>query len=177
MRTTLSRKYSESPHKKQSSQPRLKQTQWFVGRIYCTLYSVQVPQNYRWQNGKQCKRKTNTVQSSLARRMRHGCTALLHRVAAKFLILNFAKFYENFAKHQVKNFSKILRNYNNKNFAAALLLHNLPSATHLPLPSARRFFNVARQCYFEMKTNTETYFSILSSIILWVKHSGEHIMC
>ena len=25
----------------------------------------------------------------------------------------------------------------------------------------------ARQCYFEMKTNKEHYFSILSSIILW----------
>ena len=36
-----------------------------------------------------------------------------------------------------------------------------------PLPSARRFFNGAWQCYFEMKTNKELYFSILSSIILW----------
>ena len=30
--------------------------------------------DYKWQNGKQCKRKTNTVQSALARRMRQGCT-------------------------------------------------------------------------------------------------------
>ena len=61
----------------------------------------------------------------------------------------------------------ISRNYENENFAATLLLHNLLSATHPPLSSARRFFNAARQCYFEMKTNTEPYFSILSSIILW----------
>ena len=61
-----------------------------------------------------------------------------------------------------------MQNYENKNFAATLLLHNLPSATHPPLPSGRRFFNVAQQCYFEMKTNTEPYFSILSSIILWI---------
>ena len=51
---------------------------------------------------------------------------------------------------------------------ATLLLHNLPSATHPPLPSARRFFNEARQCYFEMKTKKEPYFSILSSLILCV---------
>ena len=62
---------------------------------------------------------------------------------------------------------KILQNYGNKNFAATLLLHNLPSATHPTLPSDRRFFNAARQCYFEMKTNKEPYFSILSSKILW----------
>ena len=60
----------------------------------------------------------------------------------------------------------ISRNYKNENFEATLLLHNLPSATHSPLPSARRFFNAAQQCYFEMKTNTEPYFSVLSSIIL-----------
>ena len=66
-------------------------------------------------------------------------------------------------KHEVKNFAKFLRNYKDENFAASLLLHNLPSATH---PSGRIFFNVAWQCYFEMKTNTEPYFSILSSIIL-----------
>ena len=45
-------------------------------------------------------------------------------------------------------------------------IHNLPSAAPTPLPSARRFFNATRQCYFEMKTNMEPYFSILSSIIL-----------
>ena len=36
-----------------------------------------------------------------------------------------------------------------------------------PLPSAIRFYNVVQQCYFEMKTNTEPYFSILSSTIQW----------
>ena len=84
----------------------------------------------------------------------------------KNFIFNFAKFKENFSKHKTKNFAKISRNYKNENFAATLLLHNLRSATHPPLPSARRFFNVAWQCYFEIKTNTEPYFSILSSIIL-----------
>ena len=59
-----------------------------------------------------------------------------------------------------------IKNYGNENFAATLLLHNLLSATHPPLPSARRFFNVARQCFFDMKTNKESYFSILSFIIL-----------
>ena len=54
----------------------------------------------------------------------------------------------------------------NENFTAILLLHNLLSYTHPPLLSARRFLNAVRQCYFEMKTNKELYFSILSSIIL-----------
>ena len=38
-------------------------------------------------------------------------------------------------------------------FAATLLLPNLPSATHPPLPSAKRFFFAERQCYLEMKRN------------------------
>ena len=67
---------------------------------------------------------------------------------------------ENFAKHESKNFAKISRNYKNENFAATLLLHNLLSATHPPLLSAKRFFNGARQCYFDMKTNKELCFSI-----------------
>ena len=67
----------------------------------------------------------------------------------------FAKFDDNFAKHKTKNFMKISQNYETENFATTLLLHNLPSATHPPGPSARRFFNAAQQCYFEMKTNTE----------------------
>ena len=32
--------------------------------------------------------------------------------------LNLAKFEENFAKHEITNFAKILRNYENKHFAA-----------------------------------------------------------
>ena len=93
--------------------------------------------------------------------------------SAKFWqnILNFAKFEVNFAKHKIKNFGKISWNYENKNFAATLLLHNLPSATHPLLPSVRRFSNAVRQCYFEMKTIKEPYFSILSSIILWFIYS------
>ena len=59
------------------------------------------------------------------------------------IIFNFAKLEENFAKHKIKDFLKIARNYENENFAATLLLHNLPSATHPPLPSAKRFFNAA----------------------------------
>ena len=43
---------------------------------------------------------------------------------------------------------------------------NLPPATHPPLPSAKRFFNAAWQCYFDMKMNKEPCFSILSIIIL-----------
>ena len=34
-------------------------------------------------------------------------------------------------------------------------------------PSAETFFIAARQCYFEMKTIKQMYFSILSSLILW----------
>ena len=56
-------------------------------------------QNYRWQNGKQYNRKTNSAQSALARRVRQGCFA-------KFS-LNFVKFEENFAKHEIKNFTKL----------------------------------------------------------------------
>ena len=78
--------------------------------------------------------------------------------------MNFAKFEEIIAKLEIKN----LQNYKSKNFTATLLLLNLPSATHPPLQSARRFFNAVRQCYFEMKTNMELYFSILSSIILCI---------
>ena len=71
------------------------------------------------------------------------------------IIFHFAKLEENFVKHEIKN------------FVATLLLHNLPSATYPPLLSARRFFNAARQCYFDMKRNKEPCFSILSSIFLW----------
>ena len=37
------------------------------------------------------------------------------------------------------------------------------------------FFNAARQCYFEMKTNKERCLSILSSLILWVIASALRI--
>ena len=114
---------------------------------------------------------------------------LLHRVAAKFsfsyfreifkkfLISCFVKFSLHFA-----NFKIILSkfcvswNYQNAKFCShpTLTLHNLPSAAHPPLPSARRFFNAARKCFFEMKKNKELYFSILSSIILWSWHSLIH---
>ena len=36
------------------------------------------------------------------------------------IILNFAKFEENFGTHKIKNFAKISRNYENQNFAATL---------------------------------------------------------
>ena len=78
-------------------------------------------------------------------------------------------------KYEIKNFAKILRNYENENFAATLLLHNMPSATHPPLPSARRFFNVVQQCYFEMKTNKEPCFSILSIIILCIQYTKDTV--
>ena len=62
------------------------------------------------------------------------------------------------------------RNHENKNFAAPysyIICHLLLTLPSSPLPSARRFFHPRmRQCYFEMKTNKELYFSILSSIIL-----------
>ena len=61
---------------------------------------------------------------------------------------NFCKIRGKFRKKANKNFAKILQNYENKNFAANL-------------------FNVVQQCYFEIKTNTEPYFSILSSTIQW----------
>ena len=64
-------------------------------------------------------------------------------------------------------------NYENKNFAATQLRHNLPSATrtHPPLLSARTFFNAVRHCYFEMKTNKEPNFSILCGNITKILES------
>ena len=111
-------------------------------------------------------------------------TPLLHRVAAK-------QHCQNFAKHKIltKLFwifwhsrkilwntkLKILRTFyeitKTNILAATLLLHNLPSATHPPLPSAKTFFIAARQCYFEMKTIKQPYFSILSSLSLWLGHT------
>ena len=68
----------------------------------------------------------NSAQSALARRV------LKFRVSRNCdkIILNFAKFEENFAKHEIKIFAKIWQNYKNRHFAATilLLLHNLPSA-------------------------------------------------
>ena len=68
----------------------------------------------------------------------HTLTPLLHRVAAK-------QQCQNFVKHAIvtklfwisQNWRKILWN---------------TSATDSPLPSTKRFFITARQCYLEMKT-------------------------
>ena len=38
----------------------------------------------------------------------------------KFLILCFTKFSSNFAKFKIRNFTKFLQNYENKNFATTL---------------------------------------------------------
>ena len=62
-------------------------------------------------------------------------------------------------------------------FATTLLLRNLPSATHPPLPSAKTFFIAMRQCYFEMKSIKQPYFSILSSLILCVCGSNCEESC
>ena len=116
--------------------------------------------------------------------MRQGCTGLpphltllLHRVFAKFLfslfheifnyllfityyllllfiILNFAKFKENFAKHEIQNFTKLRKQ---KFCSHPTPTQSALSATQRPLPSARRFFNAVRQCYFEIKMNTEPH--------------------
>ena len=57
-------------------------------------------QNYRWQNGKQYKGKTNSGQSALAQRVRQSCTGwppptpLLHRVAVK-------QHYQNFVEREI----------------------------------------------------------------------------
>ena len=84
-------------------------------RLYgYTIYT----QNYKWQNGKQYKGKTNSWQSALARRVRQGCTGpcpsltpLPNRVAVK-------QDCQNFAKHKIltklfwilRNWRTILRN-------------------------------------------------------------------
>ena len=87
------------------------------------------------------------------------------------IILNFAKLEENLAKHEIKKFSrKFPEITKTKLVAGTLLLHNLPSATHPPLLSAKRFFIAALQCYLHLKTLKEPYFSILSSIILWIEY-------
>ena len=105
--------------------------------IYKPRSSYSWTQNYRWQNGKQYKRKTNRGQSALA----------LHSDLSLSLFFSCMKS------------SKILT-------LATLLLNNLPSATHPPLKSAKRFFIAAQQCYLEIKTIKQPNFSILSSIIL-----------
>ena len=83
--------------------------------------------------------------------------------------MNFTKFEENVAKPDIKNLARFSEITKTKIFAATLLLHNLPSATHPPLTSAKTFFIGVQQCYFEIKTIKQPYFSILSSLILWVK--------
>ena len=61
-----------------------------------------------------------------------GCETALYKVREKQnfdkIILNFAKFQENFTKHEIKYFANISRDYKNKNYAATLLLHILLSA-------------------------------------------------
>ena len=91
-----------------------------------------------------------------------------HEIFVKFWISSFLKFSLNFAKLKIKKFREIMKTKILQ--PPFVLLHNLPSATHTPLLSAQRFFNVARQCYFEMKTNKKPYFSFLSSIILKFFH-------
>ena len=83
------------------------------------------------------------------------------------IFLAFCEIQNYFVK--ILCFAKISQQLWKQNFAAILLLQNLPSATHPPLPSAWRFFNAVQQCYIEMKTNKEPCFSILPSVILWLE--------
>ena len=155
------------------------QTQCFINNITLTCAYHKIKDD-RMENSVNGRRIQNNLRyhggcarAALARPFPPHCTPtqggcemfvfVISRNFRKFFLFYFAKFKENFVKHEIKNFAK----YENENFAATLLLHNLLSAFHPPLPSARRIFNVALQCYFEVKTNTEPYFSILSSLILW----------
>ena len=80
---------------------------------------------------------------------------------------NFVKFQENFVKQEIKYFAKNLQNYKNKIFCS----HPTPTQSAVCYspspPAAKRFFIAARQCYLDLKTLKEPYFSILASIILW----------
>ena len=60
-----------------------------------------------------------------------------------------------------EHFSNISTKFKPPPFASICRCYTDP-----PLLSAKTLFNVARQCYFEMKTNKEPCFSILSIIIL-----------
>ena len=120
--------------------------------VFWIMVCHQFKQNFR----KQYNRKMNSAQSALARRV------LKFRVSRNFdkIILNFAKFEENFAKHEIKIFAKFgeitKTNILQPPYSYSYTICRLLSATHPPLPSTRRFFNVAWKCYFEMKTNKGT---------------------
>ena len=104
--------------------------------IYKPRSSYSWTQNYRWQNGKQYKRKTNRGQSALA----------LHSDLSLSLFFSCMKS------------SKILT-------LATLLLHNLPSATHPPLKSAKRFF-IAAQQYNKDDKATKLFHSVIYNSVL-----------
>ena len=130
--------------------------------VVCSLDPRVGTQNYRWQNGKLYYRKMNSEQSALARRVRQGWTG--PPCFAKFWQKIFLTFCETQNKNVCKNFAKLQK----QKFCS----HPTPTQSavcclSLTLLSDKRFFNVARQCYFEMKTNMKSYFSILSSILLW----------
>ena len=78
---------------------------------------MQSPQNYRWQNGNQDNRKTNSTQSALARRERQGCTCppppSLHSYIGSlqnFCFRNFAKCLQKILFRVSRNLRKISRN-------------------------------------------------------------------
>ena len=82
------------------------------------------------------------------------------------LISCFAKLEENFAKQEIKKFRENFAKLQKRKFLSNPTPTQSVFATHPSLPTAKRFFNAARQCYFDMKTNKEPCFSILSIIIL-----------
>ena len=47
----------------------------FSSSFFITVHCVQYPHNYKWQNGKECKGKTNYAQSALARLVRQNFLA------------------------------------------------------------------------------------------------------
>ena len=74
-------------------------------------------QNYRWQNGKQYDRKTNSAQSELAQRAPQGCTSLppsrtpvLDRVAVFVISWNFCKNFNSVFCEILTKYFWILRN-------------------------------------------------------------------
>ena len=78
----------------------------------------------------------------------------------------FVKFWQNIFYFQFREITKKECLQQPYSYTICHLLLNPP------LPSTRRFFNAVRQCYFDMKTNKEPCFSILSSIFLWAALIG-----
>ena len=142
---------------------------WKIVRYsHCWL----TPQNYRWQNGKQYIGKTNRGQSALvlgapglyrpAPPSLHSYIGLLQNSIDK--ILWNTKFQQNYL--EFREIGGKFCETQNKNFCENFV--KLRKQIFLQLPYSYTIFIAARQCYLEINTIKQLYFSILSFIIWWL---------